>query len=88
MENLTFSFNLLSTPNKNQNADDDADFVYIPDVSTKFNTTIKGQVFYLVLSFGSSSGNGFTTINEFHTHENRTMTGSIFGRFTTNPPQP
>jgi len=88
VENLTFSFNLLSTPNKNQNADDDADFVYIPDVSTKFNTTIKGQVFYLVLSFGSSSGNGFTTINEFHTHENKTMTGSIFGRFTTNPPQP
>lgn len=86
VENLAFSFNLLSTPNKNKNADDDADYVYIPDVSTKFNTTIKGKVFYLVLSFGSSSANGFTTIDEFHTHENKTMTGSIFGRFTTNPP--
>jgi prepilin-type N-terminal cleavage/methylation domain-containing protein len=100
VERLPFTFNLLSTrntkaerimDNRNEEAerrmdDDDADYVYIPDVSTRFNTTIKGRTFYLVLSFGSSSDNGFTTINEFHTHENKTMTGTIFGRFTTKPP--
>lgn len=100
VERLPFTFNLLSTrntkaerikDNRNEEAerkmdDDDADYVYIPDVSTKFSTSIKGRTFYLVLSFGSSSDNGFTTIDEFHTHENKTMTGTIFGRFTTKPP--
>lgn len=99
-ETLPFTFNLLSTPNTKadkmgdkrnketelQMDNADADYVYIPSVSTKFNTVIKGQTFYLVLSFGSNSTNGFTTINEFHTHENKTMSGSIFGRFTTTPP--
>ncbi|MDB6070272.1 MAG: hypothetical protein JWL81_1443 [Verrucomicrobiales bacterium] len=99
-ETLPFTFQLLSTPNtkedkkndwrnkqtEKQMDDDDADYVYIPEVSTKFSTTIKGQTFYLVLSFGSNNGNGFTTIDEFHTHENKTMTGTIFGKFTTTPP--
>lgn len=99
-EVLPFTFQLLSTPNtkeekrndwrnaetERQMDDQDADYVYIPQVSTKFSTTIKGRTFYLVLSFGSNSSNGFTTIDEFHTHENKTMTGSIFGRFTTTPP--
>jgi len=88
VETLPFTFNLLSTTNKGVDPNADADYVYIPKVSTKFNTIIKGQVFYLVLSFGSNSTNGFTTIDEFHTHENKTMTGSIFGRFTTTEPLP
>ena len=88
VETLPFTFNLLSTTNKGVDPNADADYVYIPKVSTKFNTIIKGKVFYLVLSFGSSSTNGFTTIDEFHTHENKTMTGSIFGRFTTTEPLP
>ncbi|MDB6069855.1 MAG: hypothetical protein JWL81_1026, partial [Verrucomicrobiales bacterium] len=100
VENLAFKFNLLSTVNtkadKKENRhndeteeemdDDDADYVYIPDVSTRFNTTIKGQVFYLILSFGEHDSNGFTTIDTFHTHENKTMSGKIYGRFTTTPP--
>ncbi len=88
VETLPFIFKLLSTPNKGVSADADADYVYIPSVSTKFNTIIKGQTFYLVLSFGSNSTNGFTTIDKFHVHENKTMTGSIYGRFTTTPPLP
>jgi prepilin-type N-terminal cleavage/methylation domain-containing protein len=102
VETLPFTFELLSTTNtkeakekdrknketEKQMDDADADFVYIPDVSTKFSTTIKGKTFYLVLSFGSNSPNGFTTIDEFHVHENKTMTGSIFGKFTTVPPLP
>lgn len=86
IETLPFTFRLLSTVNRNLNPDDDADYVYIPDVSTRFNTTIKGQTFYLVLSFGAHGPHGFTTIDTFHTHENKTMTGTIYGRFTTTPP--
>lgn len=100
VENLEYTFRLMSTVNtkaekmadrrnretEQQMDDADADFVYIPDVSTRFNTTIKGQTFYLVLSFGEHTSNGFTTINTFHTHENETMSGKIYGRFTTTPP--
>jgi prepilin-type N-terminal cleavage/methylation domain-containing protein len=99
VENLEFTFRLMSTVNtkadkkanrwntetEQQMDDADADFVYIPDVSTRFNTTIKGQTFYLVLSFGEHTSNGFTTIDTFHTHENETMSGKIYGRFTTTP---
>ena len=63
VENLPFTFNLLSTPNAGHNADKDADYVYIPQVSTQFSTTIKGQKFYLQLMFGSNDGNGYTTID-------------------------
>ena len=87
-EELTFTFELMSTENKGKSADADADFVYVPKVSTKFSTIIKGKTYYLVLSFGNNDlTNGFTTINTFHVHETKTSTGSVYGRFTTTPPQ-
>ncbi|HEX2747978.1 MAG TPA: choice-of-anchor K domain-containing protein [Verrucomicrobiales bacterium] len=81
-ETLTFTFNLLSTPNNGKTEDADADYVYIPDVSTNFNTTIKGKKFALVLRFGEHTADGFTTIDTFHAHEGKTLTGSIYGRLT------
>jgi hypothetical protein len=81
-EPLSFTFNLLSTPNKGKSDDDDADYVYIPQVSSNFSTVIKGKTFALVLRFGEHSKNGFTTIDTFHAHENKTLTGTIYGRLT------
>jgi hypothetical protein len=81
-EKLNFTFNLLSTPNKGKSADDDADYVYIPSVSTNFSTTIKGKTFALVLRFGEHTADGFTTIDTFHAHEGKTLTGKIYGRLT------
>jgi prepilin-type N-terminal cleavage/methylation domain-containing protein len=81
-ESLNFTFNLLSTPNHGRNADADADFVFIPDVSTNFRTTIKGQTFALVLRFGEHGAHGFTTIDTFHAHEGKALRGSIYGRLT------
>lgn len=81
-ETLNFTFNLLSTPNKGKNADDDADYVYIPEVSSSFSTTIKGKTFALVLRFGEHTADGFTTIDTFHAHEGKTLTGTIYGRLT------
>ena len=85
-ERLNFTFKLLSTPNNGRDPDADADYVYIPDVSTSFSTTIAGRKFYLVLRFGDHGTNGFTTIDTFHTHEGKTMKGVIIGKLTTNPP--
>jgi hypothetical protein len=81
-ETLDFTFRLLSTPNKGKNPDEDADYVYIPDVSTTFSTVIKGKTFALVLRFGDHTADGFTTIDTFHAHEGKTLTGTIYGRLT------
>lgn len=87
-ESLNFTFKLLSTSNLGKNADVDADYVYIPDVSTNFRTVIKGQTFALVLRFGEHSANGFTTIDTFHAHEGKTLRGTIYGRLTAAGAQP
>ncbi len=85
VEKLEFTLKLLSTPNYGWNKDQDADFVWIPTLSSKFSTTVQGQTFYLQLRFGSSTGNGFTTIDEFHVREDKTATGAIYGKLTTKP---
>jgi hypothetical protein len=66
-------------------ADEDADFVWIPSLASRFTAQVQGQTFYLQLRFGNSTANGFTTIDEFHVHENKSATGAIYGKFTTNP---
>lgn len=81
-ETLNFTFKLLSTSNLGHDADVDADYVWIPSVKTNFQTTIKGKKFALVLRFGEHSQNGFTTIDTFHAHEGKTLSGTIYGRLT------
>ena len=84
-ERLDFDFRLLSTPNRGQSTDEDADYVWIPDVSTSFTTTLRGRRYALVLRFGDHGANGFTTIDTFHAHEGKTLTGVVMGRFTAVP---
>ena len=85
VENFEFDFRLLSTTNRGVSADEDADYVWIPSLASQMTTQVQGQTFYLQLRFGNSTANGFTTIDEFHVHENKSATGSIYGKFTTNP---
>jgi type II secretory pathway pseudopilin PulG len=85
VENFEFDFRLLSTVNRGVSADEDADYVWIPTLASQMTTQVQGQTFYLQLRFGNSTSNGFTTIDEFHVHENKSATGSIYGKFTTNP---
>lgn len=84
-EQFEFDFRLFSTVNNNVDADADADFVWIPTLASQLTAQVQGQTFYLQLRFGNSSTNGFTTIDEFHVHENKSATGAIYGKFTTNP---
>ncbi len=81
-ESLNFTFKLLSTKNHGSDADEDADFVWIPVVSTGFRTTVKGKQFALILRFGEHSADGFTTIDTFHAHEGKSLTGTIYGRLS------
>ncbi len=85
-EKLSFTFSLYSTTNRtNQTDDENADFVHIPTISSSFSTTIQGRTYYLKLHFGTHDANGFTTIDTFHTHENKTMSGTVCGTLTTTP---
>jgi type II secretory pathway pseudopilin PulG len=85
VETFEFDFRLLSTVNRGVSADEDADYVWIPNLASQMTTQVQGQTFYLQLRFGNSTANGFTTIDEFHVHENKSATGSVYGKFTTNP---
>ena len=51
-------------------------------MSTTFRTIIKGKQFELILRFGAHGPNGFTTIDTFHAHEGKTLTGTIYGRLS------
>jgi len=84
-EQFEFDFRLYSTINKGVSLDEDADFVWIPTLASQLTAQVQGQTFYLQLRFGNSTSNGFTTIDEFHVHENKSATGAIYGKFTTNP---
>lgn len=84
-EQFEFDFRLFSTINEGRSADADADFVWIPTLASQLTAQVQGQTFYLQLRFGNSTANGFTTIDEFHVHENKSATGAIYGKFTTNP---
>ena len=88
-EELTFELSLESTINKSwQTADENADFVRLNNVASGLTAQLNGEQYYLVLSFGEHSAAGFTTIDQFHVHENATATGNLYGRFTTTPPSP
>ena len=84
-ETFEFDFRLYSTINQGVSLNDDADFVWIPTLASQLTAQVQGQTFYLQLRFGNSTANGFTTIDEFHVHENKSATGAIYGKFTTNP---
>ena len=81
-ESLNYTLKLLSTSNLGKDPDVDADYVWIPEVATSFQTIIKGKRFALFLRFGEHSKNGFTTIDTFHAHEDKTLTGTIYGRLS------
>ena len=86
-EELDFELNLESTVNHAWQSDDqNADFVRLANVATQFTTVLNGQTYYLVLSFGEHTANGFTTIDQFHVHEGASATGNIYGRLTATPP--
>ena len=79
---LGFSFDLYSTKNSSENTDDEnADYFTFGNFSADFATEIEGQLYGLSLRFGEVNNNGFSTIDEFHTHEGKTAQGTLYGSF-------
>ena len=88
-EVLTFQLDLESTQNLAwQTEDENADFVRLSNIQTSFATVLNGVTYYLSLRFGEHTENGFTTIDEFHVHENATASGNVYGTLTATPPAP
>ncbi|MEM6910373.1 MAG: Ig-like domain-containing protein [Verrucomicrobiota bacterium] len=80
-----YAFELVSTVNQGNSADEDADFVYIPRLSTPFSTTLNGVTYFLELQFGYQGEDGFSSIDTFHVHEGSGAQGMVYGKFTTAP---
>ena len=79
--NADFTLNLVNTPNSGD-ANASADYVYIPALSVPFTTTVGGKNFKLDVRFGETTANGFGTLTEFHVLENKSATGTMYGRMT------
>jgi len=84
-EEIDFNLRLISTPNQHQNEDADADSIWISTPAHPWPTQIHGQTFYLQLRFGAVSDHGFTTLDEFHVHEDKTATSAVYATLTTRP---
>ncbi len=79
--NADFTLNLVNTPNTSD-ANASADYVYIPALSVPFTTTVGGKNFKLDVRFGETTANGFGSLTEFHVLEEKTATGTMYGRMT------
>lgn len=87
-EEITFTFELINTPNYDwQSNDQNADYVVISAPREEFTTTYNGVTYYINLSFGQVGENGFTTIDEFHVWENREASGTVIAKITTVAPE-
>lgn len=86
-ESFRYSFSLLSTVNQGIDPDADADYVYLPNLSTPFSTTLDGVKYYLVLRLGYEGEDGFATLSSFHVHENEKAQGGVYAYFTAVEPE-
>ncbi len=82
-ESFAFDFGLINTTNSVYNsADENADYVKLGNTADEFSLSLdNGKLFELELQFGYLGGDGFTTVDQFHVHENKGATATLFGRF-------
>ena len=79
--NAEFTLSLVNTPNTSD-ANASADYVYIPALSVPFTSTVGGKNFKLDVRFGETTANGFSSLTQFHVLEEKTATGTMYGRMT------
>ena len=82
MASFDYHLDLLTTPNKNRDVWEDADYVWFNDLAANAPVSIFGTSYTLQLAFGSTDSNGFSTIDSFHTIEGATASGQLWGRIT------
>ncbi len=82
-QSFAFQFELVNTVNYWwKSADQNADYVRLGNMSDDFTVTLdNGKLYELELQFGYIGNNGFTTVDEFHVHEEKGASATLFGRF-------
>lgn len=79
-----FKLDLESTPNLSHLSEDEkADFVRFDNIYSDFSAVFGGETYYLNLQFGNAGANGFTSVDQFHVHENHSTSGEIMAWFST-----
>ncbi|MEZ5300528.1 MAG: choice-of-anchor K domain-containing protein [Verrucomicrobiales bacterium] len=85
-ESLTYTLELINTINYYwQSANQNADYVYLPNLWGNLETELNGEEYYLQLSFGNHTSHSFTYIDEFHVYEGAIASGDLIGTFTRTP---
>ncbi|MEZ5329085.1 MAG: choice-of-anchor K domain-containing protein [Verrucomicrobiales bacterium] len=86
-QEITFTFELINTPNYSyQSNDANADYVLISVPREEFTTTFNGVTYYIEISFGEIGEHGFSTTDEFHVWEDHEATGAVIAKITTEQP--
>ncbi len=82
-QSFAFDFGLINTENSLYNtADENADYVKLGNTADEFSITLdNGKLYELELQFGYLGSNGFTTVDQFHVHEGKGATATLFGKF-------
>lgn len=81
-ENFVYPLTITMTPNTGT-AEQNADFVTLPPFSSTVFTT-GGTAYTLAVGFGSFTGGGFLSGNEFHVYEGSTAVAPVIGTITEN----
>jgi type II secretory pathway pseudopilin PulG len=77
---FTYSLDLINTQNLASNTlDQNADYVRFGNIRSETPMTLGGIDYTLVLEFGETTANGFSTIDQFFVHEDRMATGRLYG---------
>ncbi|TLD70736.1 PEP-CTERM sorting domain-containing protein [Phragmitibacter flavus] len=65
----------------------DADIIVLGNTSAPLNfQDAMGNSYSLQLGFGTVSGDGFSSIDQFHVKEGKSATAHLVGKFTVTPP--
>ena len=79
-EQFEYDLNLINSANRKGNTlAESADYVQFGEVGAKIPAVLGGVEYTLVLEFGETTENGFSTIDEFFVHEGESASGKLYG---------
>lgn len=79
-ELFEYDLNLLNSPNLPGNSQaESADYVQFGEIGAEIPATLGGIEYTLVLEFGETSENGFSTLDEFFVYEGESAIGELYG---------
>lgn len=86
-ENFLYSLDLIATLNTD-NADESADYVYLPSAYSGTLFSEGGIEYTLTLEFGDVTSGGFSSLDQFHVFEGSSASVFLMGTITSNTAAP